>query len=140
MKGKLRSILVFLFLSGMIVWGTPRWVLAADYDLKEITSQVKAALDNRRERFNELQELKQRGIVGENNRGYVELLTEAKAYRDLVDAENADRRLIYKTIVQQNNLADSELEKVEKAFAQVQKEKADPGDKIQDADGNWVTK
>jgi uncharacterized protein YdbL (DUF1318 family) len=113
---------------------------SATYDIKEMTPEIKAALDNRRDRFEQLRAYKEKGVIGENNRGYVELLTDDPEAKSLVEAENKDRRLIYKTILQQNNLADSELGKVEAAFAQVQKEKANPGDKIEDADGNWMTK
>lgn len=158
---KFRIVLSFLFLiTGMVLM--PRLSLAAEYDLKELTSDVKTALENRRVRFEQLRAYKEKGVIGENNHGYVEFLTrrihtEGGLYMEashdydleddsvakvkaLVEAENQDRRLIYKTIIQQNNLIPGELEKVEKAFAQVQKDKANPGDKIQDADGNWVTK
>ena len=139
MNFRFRFLFIVFFLMGSGVLGMPRVGLAA-YDIQEMTPQVKAALDSRRERFDELRKLKEKGIIGENNQGYVELLTENDEAKILVKEENKDRRLIYKTIIQQNNLAEEELEKVEKAFAQVQKEKANPGDKIQDAGGKWLTK
>ena len=137
---KFRILWTFLFLMSGIVLPLSRLSWAAAYDIKEITPEVKTALDNRRERFDQLRTYKEKGVIGENNRGYVELLSDDPQAKALVEAENQDRRLIYKAIIQQNNLAPGELEKVEKAFAQVQKEKASPGDKIQDADGNWTAK
>ncbi|HLD70053.1 MAG TPA: YdbL family protein [Candidatus Omnitrophota bacterium] len=109
------------------------------YDIKEMTPEVKTALENRRSRFDELKNLKAQGIVGENNRGYVEVPGDDPSARNLVENENADRRIIYKTIEVQNNLSGA-LATIEKVFAQVQRDKANPGDKIQTEDGAWVTK
>jgi len=109
------------------------------YDIKEMTPAVKAALDNRRARYNELLDLKNSGVIGENAQGYVEVLGSDTA-KQLVDAENKDRKTIYTTIVEQNNLPSDALATVEKVFAQVQRDKATAGHKIQDTDGSWKTK
>jgi uncharacterized protein YdbL (DUF1318 family) len=134
-----RFLFMFLFLMAGFA-GQPGTSRAASYDIQELTPAVKSALDSRRERFEQVRAYKEKGVIGENNRGYVELLSEDSDAKSLVEAENRDRRLIYKAIVEQNNLASSELEKVEQAFAQVQRDKAESGDKIQDPDGQWVTK
>lgn len=109
------------------------------YDIKEMTPAVKAALDGRKDRFDQLRELKSKGMVGENNRGYVEVLENNAQAESLADAENADRKFIYKAIEQQNNLTNA-MGAIEKVFAQVQRDKAMPADKIQDENGNWVSK
>ncbi len=109
------------------------------YDIKEMTPEVEAALNNRRERFDQLRGFKSAGVVGENNRGYVELLKDDAEAKRLVDAENRDRKTVYKTIEQQNNLSNA-LETIETVFAQVQREKAQAGDKVQEENGQWVTK
>ncbi len=113
---------------------------AAKYDIKELTPEVKSALDSRRGRFDQLRQLKEQGIVGENNKGYVEVLQDNAEAKGLVEAENRDRKFIYQTIVKQNNLPSDALATVEEVFAQVQRDKAASGDKIQNADGQWVTK
>ena len=110
------------------------------YDIKELTPEIKSALDSRRARFDVLKSLKQKGIVGENNRGYVELLGGDSDAKNLVDLENKDRRFVYEKIAEQNNLPPGSLSTVESIFAQVQRDKADPGERIQDAAGNWVHK
>lgn len=109
------------------------------YDLKEITPSVKSALDNRKARFSELQELKAQGVVGENNQGYVEVLKKGVNAESLVNAENKDRKLIYRAIEEQNNLQNA-LGTIEKVFGQVQRDKAKAGEKVQDEGGRWVTK
>jgi uncharacterized protein len=115
----------------------PISAFAANYSIKAMTPEVKQALDSRKERFSELRDLKSEGAIGENNRGYVHALNE-KA-KTLVAAENKDRKVIYQTIAEQNNLEDA-LSTIESAFAQVQRDKAEAGDKIQDDEGNWINK
>lgn len=109
----------------------------AKYDIKEMTPVVKSALDGRKARFAELKELKAKGLVGETNRGYVQQLGGGKEVDVLVAAENRDRKLVYEAIVEQNRLGSGALATVEKVFAGVQRDKADPGDKVQDASGRW---
>jgi uncharacterized protein YdbL (DUF1318 family) len=113
---------------------------AASYDIKEMTPEVKAALDGRRSRFEDLKSLKAQGAIGENNRGYVEVLKSEGNAQSTADAENRDRRFIYTTIVAQNELPQSAIGTVEAVFAQVQRDKAGSGDKVQDASGSWTTK
>ena len=110
------------------------------YDIKEMTPQVQAAVDARKERFSELKTLKAQGMVGESNRGYVEVLGGGGPVKALVTAENRDRRAIYEAIIEQNGLGSGALATVEGVFAEVQRKKAAAGDKIQTEDGTWVTK
>jgi uncharacterized protein YdbL (DUF1318 family) len=126
-------LIVVVFMDVLIVWAQTK------YDIKEMTPEVQAALDNRRNRFDKLQVLKAKGTIGENNRGYVEVLNPNQEAEALVQAENKDRRLIYQTIERQNNLTNA-LETIEKVFAQVQRDKASSGEKIQEESGRWMTK
>ncbi|MFA5059148.1 MAG: YdbL family protein [Candidatus Omnitrophota bacterium] len=111
----------------------------SSYDIKEMTPEVKSALENRKNRYEQLRQLKSQGIVGEGNRGYVVALIDDASAKSLVASENNDRKSIYRAIEQQNNLTNA-LETIEKVFAQVQKDKAAAGDKIQNEDGSWVIK
>ncbi len=113
---------------------------AQSYDIKEMTPAVTSALEARKARFSELKALKAEGIVGETNRGYVEALGGDKATAKLVAMENKDRRAIYEAIVTQNDLGVSALVTVEGVFAKVQRDKANAGEKVQDASGNWINK
>ena len=109
------------------------------YNIKEMTPEVQAALDNRRNRFDQLSTFKAKGIIGENNHGYVEVLVSDSEAETLADQENQDRQVIYKTIAQQNDLTDA-MGTIEKAFAETQRERAASGEKIQDSDGAWASK
>ena len=139
MKLKIFHIIALSFCIMNLFCLVPLSFAEGQYNIKEMTPEVQAALDNRRDRFDQLRSLKAKGIIGENNHGYVELLSQDAVAQNLVDAENRDRGLIYKTIETQNNLSDA-LGTIEKVFAQVQREKASPGDKIQDENGNWVSR
>ena len=135
MKNKFITLVLLTLLFAPNSWS------ATSYDIKQMTPEVKAALDHRRERFDQLRTLKDQSIVGENNKGYVEVLAKNNdEAKELVEAENKDRQFIYKTIAEQNNLSESSLMTIEAVFAQVQQDKANPGDKIQDDQGMWITK
>jgi len=112
----------------------------AQYDIKTMTAEVKAALEARKGRFSELKALKAKGLVGENNSGYVQALGGGDDVKALVNAENANRKAVYLAIVEQNQLGDGVLATVEGVFASVQRDKALAGEKIQDPSGSWVTK
>ena len=109
------------------------------YSIKQMTPEVQSALDNRRDRFDQLRVLKASGTVGENNRGFAEVLQAATGADAIVDAENSDRKTIYQTIAQQNGL-DNAVATIESVFAQVQRDKAAAGDQIQTEDGRWMAK
>ncbi len=140
----MKKLFLFIFMVNVLaavgIFNFPQNIFAeGKYDIKEMTPEVKAALENRRSRFDQLKSLKAQGIVGENNRGYVQVLGNDSSAKSLVESENNDRRVIYKTIEAQNNLSGA-METIEKVFAQVQRDKASPTDKIQTEDGRWVTK
>lgn len=126
-------LMIAALLTPLSVWAE------AKYSLKEMTPEVSAALEARRGRYDQLAALKAKGVVGENDRGYLQALVSDPEVESVVAAENTDRKLVYKTIAEQNNLA-GEMATIEKVFAEVQHDKARPGDKIQKADGRWVAK
>lgn len=112
---------------------------AADYNIKQMTPEVTAALENRRARYNQIQDLKKQGLIGENNQGYISVLKHDVKIVPVIEAENQDRKVIYQTIADQNGLSGA-LNQIEKVFAGVQRDKAQAGEKVQLENGNWVTK
>ena len=97
-------------------------------------SAIKARM---KERLPVIKSLKVQGIVGENNRGYIELLKDAPSRADVVEAENRDRRAVYEAIARQEN---TDLEVVEKHRAAQIERKAASGEWLQDATGKWYRK
>ncbi len=109
------------------------------YQIKQMTPEVSQALENRKARFEKLHTLKAQGAIGENNKGYVQVLDPTAEAQSTADAENNDRKIIYATIADQNGLQDA-INTIEKVFASVQRDKAVAGEKIQTEDGSWTTK
>ena len=138
---KISIFLIFFFSASMMSMPPLTFIVSAgeQYTIKEMTPEVMSALGNRRNRYDELEKLKQQGKIGENNRGYVEVFSDEENIKTLVEAENRDRKIIYQTIADQNNLKEA-LGTIEKVFAQTQRDNAEPGSKIQLKDGRWIVK
>ena len=129
------------------MWGTGLGALAiagiaaaGPYDLKEITPAVKEALAGRQARYDTLTQLKAPGAVGEDNHGHVARLSGGDEVAGIVAAENADRETIYAAIVQQNGLPADAIDTVRQVFAETQRNRAAPGEKMQSPSGEWMTK
>lgn len=114
-------------------------VWAGAYDIRENTPQVQQAISGRQNRFSALKQLKAQGAIGENNRGYVEAFGGGEAAM-VAQAENQDRGVLYRAIVDQNGLGPQGMTQVEMVFAEVQRDKASSGEKIQLPSGTWSQK
>ena len=140
MSARYRLVLIlFLLLSSSLSFKLEP-ACGQTYQIKEMTPPVATALDNRRVRFDQLKKFKEQGVIGENNQGYVELLIPNDEAKGIVEKENIDRRVIYTAIVDQNNLPAEAITTFQKVFAQVQRDKANTGEKFQAENGTWVTK
>jgi uncharacterized protein YdbL (DUF1318 family) len=118
----LKKILAF-FLIGFFIAGP---TLFAD----DIKTRMK-------DRLPTILALKAQGIVGENNKGYLEFIGGKKEKADIVADENEDRQTVYAAIAKQQGTT---VELVGKRRALQISQKADSGDWLQDADGNWYQK
>lgn len=104
---------------------------AAAQDLGAIKQRMAARLPV-------ISELKEKQTVGENNKGYLEFLPgKSKDKKDVVEAENADRKKIYEVLAARTGTT---AEVVGKRRAEQIREQSDPGIMIQDVDGNWREK
>ena len=81
--------------------------------------------------------LKGQGIVGENNRGYLQFVGQKKEKEEVVTAENKDRKLVYKAIAKQQGTTAAVVGK--RRAVQIAN-KAQPGEWLQDANGKWYQK
>jgi uncharacterized protein YdbL (DUF1318 family) len=84
-----------------------------------------------------IKSLKDQGIVGENNRGYLEFIGKKKEKEDVIAAENKDRKLVYEAIAKQQSTT---VEVVGRHRAAQIAEKAQAGEWLQDANGKWYKK
>ena len=88
-------------------------------------------------RLPEIKALKDQGIVGENNKGYLEFVGPQKTKANVVKAENNDRKQVYQAIAKQQGTT---VELVGKHRAVQIANKARPKDWLQDANGKWYQK
>ena len=95
---------------------------------------IKARMKNR---LPVIKKLKIEGIVGEDNKGYLQFVGGNKAKADVVTAENKDRKTVYTAIAKQQGTT---AELVGKRRALQIAKKAAPGEWVQDAGGNWIKK
>ena len=113
-----------------------------EYRLQMKTPAVQKVLNQRKARSPELQGLKAKGLIGENNKGFITILKPPLQPKEasLIDAENHDRKFIYNTVVAQNHLGSENLAKVEAEFSKTRHDRAMKGDYIQLSSGKWVRK
>ena len=85
-------------------------------------------------RLPEIKALKAKGLVGENNKGFLEFVGQQKEKQEVVTAENQDRQKVYQAIAKQQGTT---AELVGKHRAIQLAAKAQPGTWLQDANGIW---
>lgn len=100
-------------------------------------SSSKAIKQRMIERLPVIKSLKDQGLVGENNKGYLEFVGQKKDKADVIKAENNDRKLVYGAIAKQQGTT---VEVVGKHRAIQIANKARPGEWLQDATGKWYKK
>jgi len=100
-------------------------------------SSAKAIKQRMIDRLPVVKSLKDRGVVGENNQGYLEFVGKQKEKADVIEAENKDRKLVYEAIAKQQGTT---VELVGKHRAIQIAKKAEPGEWLQDANGKWYQK
>jgi len=93
--------------------------------------------DRMKARLPVINELKAQGLVGENNKGFLEFRGGQKPNADVVQAENADRSAVYAAIAQRQKTTP---EFVGQARAAQISEKEPAGFWVQDAGGAWKRK
>ena len=89
------------------------------------------------ERLPVITELKQKGLVGENNMGLLEFVGAAKEKVAVVEAENKDRKIVYKAIAKKTGTTP---ELVGQRRARQIAENAGSGWWLQDESGQWKQK
>ena len=95
---------------------------------------IKARMKNR---LPVIKELKAKGIVGEDNKGYLQFVGGKKEKADVVAAENKDRKTVYAAIAKQQGTT---AELVGKRRALQIAKNANKGAWMQDQSGKWYQK
>ncbi len=82
-------------------------------------------------------ELKEKGVVGEDKNGFLQFVGDKKEKKDLIAAENADRKKVYAHIAKQQGTT---VQLVGERRALKIANKAKPGTWLQDQSGKWYQK
>ncbi len=108
--------------------------------LATVSPLAKEIADRMRERFEQIEQLKNQGCLAENNRGYLELkecdgLSDAEKKNEiqrLLSDENKDRKALYKEIANLNkNIPGMSISKVEAIYALERIQRAKSGQIVQ---------
>ena len=116
------------------------WVRTAWAQPLEMTPELQQAIDSRKARYAKLKEFKAQGAIGEDNQGHVSALGGGPDVEDLVNGENRDRETIYQAQLAQKGLGADAIGTIRSAFADEQRDRAEPGEKVQLPSGEWVTR
>lgn len=112
-------------------------------DIRVQTPELMKAIESRRGRNAQIEQSKARGCVGETNQGLVEARPGpgcSDAAAGLVAPENRDRQYIYDTLMKQNNIPASDAGRIHAAFARANRDRAKPGEWVQQENGQWARK
>ncbi|CAD7768989.1 MAG: hypothetical protein KIIPBIDF_00027 [Candidatus Methanoperedenaceae archaeon GB50] len=128
-------------------WQFVNCAYAQEGVLEVSTASIRALKTAIKKRFPKLIPYFQKGIIGENNRGLLEIkswegvsLLERAKVKQLVEAENKDRTNLYQEVAKNMGIDPSQLGKVQKIFAKQWQKTAPSGTWIQTEDGKWVRK
>jgi uncharacterized protein YdbL (DUF1318 family) len=119
----------------------------SDIQIDINTPIIKEIRQSLRQRFAKLLPFYEKGAIGENREGYLEIrdetklsLTEKRNLKALIDGENRDRKNLYQEIVRANKFDDSRLKDVQRIFAEEWIDRSRTGWWIQTKKGEWVKK
>ncbi len=109
---------------------------------------IRAIIDARAARVQQINDFKSRGLIGESNQALVEArsldsisdLRQRAALQKLVKDENADRERLYKEVAAAEGVSLAQLPRIRQTYAETLRNNARPGDWIQLPGGQWKQK
>lgn len=114
------------------------YFIASVYAEDGLSPQVEEAALRRKARFSEVTSLQEKGTIGENSLGLLEIKAAGgSSLEKLIKEENDDRMIIYKGIAKKNGTS---VEEVQKLYAKKLQENAPGGTPIQVSSGEWKIK
>ncbi len=125
----------------------PKEAHAQQVDIRVSTPAIRAIRDTMRGLFQQLRPYYEKGAVGENNNGFVELrdtgslnLQERGTVTNLVQQQNKQRTALYNEIATANKLGPESVPQIQRIFANSWRDKSRPGWWVQDDKGAWTKK
>ena len=137
----------FLEEVGASLFGAP--VHAQDVLSPEVSNPaIRRIIDSRAGRLDEIDSFKSDGVIGENNRGLLEIrsldavsdLRARATVQRLVKDENADREQLYREIASATGVDPGQIPRIQETYAATIRSQSRPGAWIQMPDGSWRQK
>jgi uncharacterized protein YdbL (DUF1318 family) len=107
-------------------------------ELKTSSAEITQLASSMRQRNEQIQEFKSKGLVGETNRGYLDLhadqvngSSERNAAQRLIAAENKDRKSLYQEIAKLNKDQNVSMSEIERIYAGERLKRAKPAELFQ---------
>ncbi len=126
---------------------SPPKAMAQTPNINITTPAIRRLIASRKKRYGSLAPLLDRCVLGENNRGLLDIrslqglpLKDQARAKALRDQENRDRQQLYRELATANKLPANRLGEIASIFAKVNHRDARPGWCIQDGSGNWKKK
>lgn len=85
------------------------------YAQEGLAPEIQEAALRRKDRVSELVSWQEKGVIGENKSGLLEIRdisASSASLEEIVKAENEDRMIIYRTLAEKNNTSVEEIEKI----------------------------
>ena len=135
------------FSPGRFLEPAPLYAQMITSEVKTTSSVIEEAKARRIERLSDIQGYKDEKVLGENNEGLLDIRStegldkdQISSLRKMVKEENNDRMIIYRDVVEINNMVSSEIKRVQVAAAKANRKLAKEGEWIQDENGKWQLK
>lgn len=119
------------------VVGALFFVLALGFVMPLRADDLGAVKARMEQRLAQVEAFKSKGVVGENNRGFLEVRDGGGDAAAVVAAENKDREVVYAALAKQTG---SSADQVGRARAKQIGQRAHAGEWIQDESGQWKQK
>ncbi len=121
--------------------------LHAQQETEVTTPKIRAVKESMKARLDQLVPHFAAGRIGEANNGFLQALNEdglslqeRAIFRKLVKDENQDRTDLYAEVAKATNVDSSQIERIQKIFAEYWISSARTGWMTQKPDGNWAKK
>jgi len=128
-------------------WQIVSSAYAQEAALEVSNASIRALKASIKQRYPELKPFLERGILGENNQGLLEVKTwrglklqEKARVKRLLEAENKDRKLLYTEVAKALQIDTRQIGKLQRIFAKEWQKTAPVGTWIQTEEGKWIKK
>jgi uncharacterized protein YdbL (DUF1318 family) len=128
-------------------WELVPSVYAQERALEISNASIRALKASIKQRYPKLKPFLAKGILGENNQGFLEVRTwqgldlkQRAEVKRLLEAENKDRKMLYQEVAKALQIEPQQIGKLQQIFANEWQKTAPAGTWIQTKEGKWIRK